>query len=303
MQNEPLVQIKHLSKRFGRKVILHDVSLTLPMGHIVGLIGPNGAGKTTLMKIMIGLLNGTTGQVILAGKNVTAQQHQFIQESAGALIESPALYPFLTGWQHLQLYGSAAESQTIVDTMGMASYIQRRARDYSLGMKQKLGIAMALVKRPRLVILDEPMNGLDPQSVQAFRQLIQHLAQAGTTFLISSHQISELEKILDDVIVIDQGQVLLQASLAQIRQDRPTEIVVKTTDDRRARQLLLTRQVTLVAGADVRFQPTAYGQLNDILRILVNANLPILTVHESQPDLETTVLTLLTHHEEENNYD
>ncbi|WP_407890255.1 ATP-binding cassette domain-containing protein [Levilactobacillus sp. N40-8-2] len=145
-----------------------------------------------------------TGNVRILVQPVSVTTHTVVTQQVGALIERPAIYPFLSGWQHLQLMTNSPTQMTwVVAALQMADYIHQPAKRYSLGMKQKLGIAMALVAHPQLVIFDEPMNGLDPQSVKRLRQLIVQLAEAGTTFLISSHILSELAKIIDAVILID----------------------------------------------------------------------------------------------------
>nr|WP_235804807.1 AAA family ATPase [Levilactobacillus parabrevis] len=166
------------------------------------------------------------------------------------------------------------------------------AKRYSLGMKQKLGIAMALVTRPRLVILDEPMNGLDPQSVKRLRHLIVQLAREGTTFLISSHILSELEKIIDTVILIDQGQVLLQRTMAQFRESARQSLMIRTKENTRALRVLLQADYPVVQrGSDlIVSKPVA---LTPLLHILLDAHIQILKVNQYQEDLETVLLRLL----------
>ncbi|MFC6207076.1 ABC transporter ATP-binding protein [Levilactobacillus tongjiangensis] len=231
MQNgqAKMVQVTALRKKFGHRVVLRDVNFAFSTGEVVGLVGPNGAGKTTIMKALLGLLATDAGNVRILGQPVSVNTHTVVTQQVGALIERPAIYPFLTGWQHLQLMTTSGEQMTwVVQVLQMEAYIHRPAKRYSLGMKQKLGIAMALVNRPRLVILDEPMNGLDPQSVKRLRHLIGQLAGEGITFLISSHVLSELEKIIDTVILIDQGEVLLQRTMTQLRESARQALVVRT---------------------------------------------------------------------------
>ncbi len=290
---EKMVQVVGLRKNFGHRTVLHDVNFEFSAGKIVGLVGPNGAGKTTIMKALLGLMTTDAGNIRILGQPVSAATHAVVTQRVGALIERPAIYPFLSGWQHLQLMTTSAKQIAwVVQVLQMESYIHRPAKRYSLGMKQKLGIAMALVNRPRLVILDEPMNGLDPQSVKRLRVLIGQLAQQGTTFLISSHILSELEKIIDTVVLIDQGEVLLQRTMAQLQQLARQSLVVRTTGNARALQVLLQADypVTQRGGNLIVTKPVA---LTPLLHTLLNARIQILKVNQDQEDLETVLLRLL----------
>lgn len=288
-----MVQVTGLRKKFGRRVVLRDVNFAFSTGEVVGLVGPNGAGKTSIMKALLGLLATDAGNVRILGQPVSANTHTVVTQQVGALIERPAIYPFLTGWQHLQLMTTSREQMMwVVQALQMETYIHRPAKRYSLGMKQKLGIAMALVNRPRLVILDEPMNGLDPQSVKRLRYLIGQLAGEGTTFLISSHILSELEKIIDTVILIDQGEVLLQRTMAQLQQLARQSLVVRTTENARALQVLLQADY-LVTQRGSNLIVTKSVALTPLLRTLLDAHLQISKVNQHREDLETVLLRLL----------
>jgi len=288
-----MVRVVGLRKTFGRRTVLHDVNFEFSAGKIVGLVGPNGAGKTTIMKALLGLLATDAGNIRILSQPVSVTTHTVVTQQVGALIERPAIYPFLSGWQHLQLItNSVAQMKWVVQAFQMEHYIYRPAKRYSLGMKQKLGIAMALVNRPRLVILDEPMNGLDPQSVKRLRHLIVQLAREGTTFLISSHILSELEKIIDTVILIDQGQVLLQRTMAQFQESARQSLMIRTMENARALRLLLQADYPVVQrGSDLIVnKPVA---LTPLLHILLDAHIQILKVNQYQEDLETVLLRLL----------
>ncbi|MFD1550512.1 ABC transporter ATP-binding protein [Levilactobacillus fuyuanensis] len=290
---EKIVQVVGLRKTFGHRAVLRDVNFEFSAGKIVGLVGPNGAGKTTIMKALLGLMAIDSGNVRILGQPVSVTTHAVVTQQVGALIERPAIYPFLSGWQHLQLMTTSVKQMTwVVRVLQMENYIHRPAKRYSLGMKQKLGIAMALVNRPRLVILDEPMNGLDPQSVKQLRHLIGQLAGEGTTFLISSHILSELEKIIDTVILIDQGQVLLQRTMAQFQQSARQTLVVRTTENVRALRVLLQADypVTQQNGDLIVSKSVA---LTPLLHALLDAHIQILKVNQYQEDLETVLLRLL----------
>lgn len=294
IEREKMVQVTGLRKSFGRRIVLRDINFDFTTGEIVGLVGPNGAGKTTIMKALLGLLPVDMGDIQIWGQSVSINTHTVVAQEVGALIERPAIYPFLSGWQHLQLMTNQSEQIAwVVQALQMTTYIQQPAKHYSLGMKQKLGIAMALVRRPRLVILDEPMNGLDPQSVKRLRELIVQLAREGTTFLISSHILSELEKIIDRVLLIDQGQVRLQQTIAQFKASTRQRLVLRTGDNQTA-QRLLQRVGETVTRHDGNLLVTGPVALTPLLQTLLDANLQILNVRQEHEDLETVLLHLLT---------
>ena len=203
-----VLTVEHLTKKIGKKTILEDVSLKLDLGQIAGLVGANGAGKTTLMKVVLGYSSYQEGQF-----NVIENKHK--KSNIGALIESPGIYPFMSGYDNLKLLNESKNSNdidTIVSQLKMNEYIHNKAKTYSLGMKQKLGIAIAFLNQPQLIILDEPMNGLDPRAVRDVRELIVKKAEEGVTFLISSHILSELVKITNSIFIINKGKIVTETT-------------------------------------------------------------------------------------------
>ena len=203
-----VLTVEHLTKKIGKKTILEDVSLKLDRGQIAGLVGANGAGKTTLMKVILGYSSYQKGQF-----DVIENKHK--KSNIGALIESPGIYPFMSGYDNLKLLNESKNSNdidTIVLQLKMNEYIHNKAKTYSLGMKQKLGIAIAFLNQPQLIILDEPMNGLDPKAVRDVRELIIKKAQEGVTFLISSHILSELVKITNSIFIINKGKIVTETT-------------------------------------------------------------------------------------------
>lgn len=203
-----VLTVEHLTKKIGKKTILEDVSLKLDRGQIAGLVGANGAGKTTLMKVILGYSSYQKGQF-----NVIENKHK--KSNIGALIESPGIYPFMSGYDNLKILNESKNSNdidTIVSQLKMNEYIHNKAKTYSLGMKQKLGIAIAFLNQPQLIILDEPMNGLDPKAVRDVRELIIKKAKEGVTFLISSHILSELVKITNSIFIINKGKIVTETT-------------------------------------------------------------------------------------------
>ncbi|WP_305807695.1 ABC transporter ATP-binding protein [Staphylococcus epidermidis] len=209
-----VLTVEHLTKKIGNKTILEDVSLNLKRGQIIGLVGANGAGKTSLMKVILGYSSYQDGTFrIIENKNK--------KSNVGALIENPGIYPFMSGYDNLKLLNETKNTHdidTIVSQLNMDNYIHNKAKTYSLGMKQKLGIAIAFLNQPQLIILDEPMNGLDPKAVRDVRELIVKKAQEGVTFLISSHILSELVKITNSILIINKGKLVTETTEEELNQ-------------------------------------------------------------------------------------
>lgn len=205
--------MENISKKIKRKRILKDITFSLEKGHIIGLVGGNGAGKTTLMKVILGFSNYQSGTL----KNHISTN----QNDIGALIEAPGLYPFLTGYENMKLIDEDPDNKNInliIEKLKMEDFIHNKAKTYSLGMKQKLGIALAFLNHPQLVVLDEPMNGLDPRAVKDVREAIINLREQGVTFLISSHILSELVKVTDSLLIIDKGEIVRETTMDELNQ-------------------------------------------------------------------------------------
>ncbi|HCY4746074.1 TPA: ATP-binding cassette domain-containing protein, partial [Staphylococcus aureus] len=192
-----ILTVENLTKKIGNKTILENISLTLNSGQIIGLVGANGAGKTSLMKVILGYSSYQEG-------NFKVTEIKEKKSNIGALIENPGIYPFMSGYDNIRLLNETKNTHdidSIVSQLKMEEYIHNKAKTYSLGMKQKLGIAIAFLNQPQLIILDEPMNGLDPRAVRDVRELIVKKSKEGVTFLISSHILSELVKITNSILI------------------------------------------------------------------------------------------------------
>ena len=224
--NRVILSLKNIDKTYGKEQVLHNISFDIERGEICGLIGENGAGKTTLMRILLGLIRADKGEI----KSVS-------QHKIGSIIESSALYPNLTGRQHLQYYKTRFGLKTDITKMLELVHLSepswdRKVKNYSLGMKQRLSIAIALLDNPELIILDEPVNGLDPQGISDLRKMILNLrVQLGVTFLISSHILSELEFITDKYIIMKKGKILNVMSSKELANDLSEKIFLKTSDN------------------------------------------------------------------------
>lgn len=233
-----MLNVKNLNIYYGRKLAIKNASFTISPGEIVGLIGPNGAGKTTIMKTLLGLTK-FTGSITFDGQQVTASNHKALI-NVGALIENPAIYPFLSGKENLALYSrDKNDLNQLIKRLRMTSYIDRPAKSYSIGMKQKLGIALALLNNPKLVILDEPMNGLDVEATISIRKIIHEYAAHGTAFLISSHVLSELQKVMTSVIILNHREIVMDVPIDEFQNTKVSHYRLKVSaGDKQVQKLL-----------------------------------------------------------------
>ena len=216
------IETRNLHKSFGSVEAVKALELNVPVGTVFGFLGPNGAGKTTFMRLLLGLLRPDEGEVQLFGQSLSASRKAALAK-VGALIERPCIYPHLTGEQNLSvtsdlLGAPRSEIDRVLQTVGLEHARKRRAGGYSLGMRQRLGLARALLGKPRLLILDEPMNGLDPDSIIAMRELIRTLPETDDcTVFISSHALSEVEKVVDHAAILESGRLALSAPMTELR--------------------------------------------------------------------------------------
>jgi ABC-type multidrug transport system ATPase subunit len=241
-----MIVTRSVTKSFGAVLAVDSVDLDVRAGDRYGLLGPNGSGKTTLVRMLLGLVYATRGEIEMLGKPVPRKVNEILPD-VGALVEEPAAYPHLSGRANLRLFDAAGRGgsrrtrrQRIDDALeqvGLGSIDRRPVKAYSLGMRQRLGLAAALVRQPRLLILDEPGNGLDPRGIRDFRQLLIDLNATGTTIFLSSHLLGEVELLCTRVGVLDRGRLVLQKDLADIQ--APTgRIIVDSPDAARAAALL-----------------------------------------------------------------
>ena len=223
MDNNTVLSINNITKTFGSRTAVNNVSFEIKKGEIYGLIGQNGAGKTTIIRIITGLCKPTSGTVYICGQNVQTHFQKAII-NVGAIIENPELYSYMSGIDNLKYFASLYPNisinkiNEIVSLMGMQNRINDKVKNYSLGMKQRVGIAQALLHDPKLLILDEPTNGLDPNGIKEMRILLKRLAkEKGIAILISSHILSEMELICDKVGIIDNGMIIENKTIDELQ--------------------------------------------------------------------------------------
>ncbi|GMG73707.1 MULTISPECIES: ABC transporter ATP-binding protein [Priestia] len=249
---ETVLQVDHVSKVIGKKTILHDVSLSVERGEIFGLLGPNGSGKTTLIRTVVGLIKETKGTITVNGFPLK-EQFTSAMKSIGAIIENPEFYDYLTGYQNLKHFANMHEGITaerldeVIALVKLENSIHAKVKTYSLGMRQRLGVAQAILHRPALLLLDEPTNGLDPAGMREFRTYLQTLCrEEGISILIASHLLKEVEALCDRVGIIQNGELKAVQDLSPNRQDQGMYVEFEVSDVQQAADLLSQEfQVTI----------------------------------------------------------
>lgn len=239
-----ILKIENLTKSYGKNLVLKDINLEIKEGSIFGLIGPNGAGKSTLMKSILGLVKKDSGKITLYGKEVNEKNQKETNRNLGSLIEAPSFYDHLTAYDNLDLicYMKNINKDKIDKTLrdvGLIKSKDKKVREFSLGMKQRMGIAIALIGNPKFLILDEPINGLDPYGIEEMRDLFKSIVKnSNTSILISSHILDEIEKISTHIGILKNGSLTYSGSLEEYRELHPPVIVLKTSDNLKASKLL-----------------------------------------------------------------
>lgn len=243
--SEVVLEVLGLRKKIGLKTIVNDISFEMKKGEIIGLLGPNGSGKTTTMRMIVGLTKATKGEIYCFEKPLGIGKTKMLKE-IGAMIESPEFYNYMSGWSNLKQISrscgkkvSRAKLKELVEFVGLTSVINKKVKKYSLGMRQRLGLAQALLNNPKILILDEPVNGLDPQGVQDFREKLKEIAAKGVSILISSHLLDEIEKVSDRIIVLENGRIIANDTLDNLKSGVEEKTLLTTYDNHRANFLLL----------------------------------------------------------------
>ena len=222
MMTDTVLELKNLTKNLGGKNVVEDLSLSVKKGEIFGLLGPNGAGKTTTIRMIVGLMKITKGNVFVNHMNLKDNFSKAMSEM-GAIVENPEMYKFLTGYQNLIHFARMAKTEVtkerideIVKIVDLQDAINKKVKTYSLGMRQRLGVAQALLHQPSLLILDEPTNGLDPKGIQEFRHYLRNLTKDGTSVIVSSHLLSEMQLICDRVAILQHGRLISVDTIEEV---------------------------------------------------------------------------------------
>lgn len=266
---EPAIQTSHLSLHFGNHKVLHDLSIDVPAGSIYGFIGHNGAGKTTTIKVLLSLLQNFTGHAFIHGMDVTKKRIEALS-LVGSLVEAPGLYQHLSGQENLNiramLLGISSKRVTeVLNIVGLWEARNKLVKRYSHGMKQRLGIALALIPNPQLLILDEPTNGLDPSGMKEVRELLTSLAGLGKSIFISSHILSEVEKIITRVGIIHKGKLLFQGTVDELKLNSTSIVEFEVVQHEKAIELLMAKEITHQDKGNVILVP--FDSVNDIAEL------------------------------------
>ena len=296
------VETEALTKNFGGRTVVRDVSLRVPRGSAFGYLGPNGAGKTTLIRMLLGLTSPSSGFMRLRGLPVPGRRVEALSR-VGAIVEEPRFHRHLTGRENLEVVAAARGRAAFVridgalERLGVSARSEDRVKSYSLGMRQRLGIARCLLADPELLILDEPMNGLDPGGIQDFRGFVRSFVEGGGTLVLSSHLLDEIEKTCDHVAIVDQGRVVVQGSIDELRGGSEPQLLLGVDDPAGARDVL-AREASVgrvsAEGQELLVTLLEGSGCVDLNRRLVEAGIVVHRFELVQATLEQRFLELTT---------
>ena len=297
------VETAGLTKRFGGRVAVDDADLRVPRGCAFGFLGPNGAGKTTLIRTLLGLTPATAGRMHLLGRPVPADRAAALAR-VGAIVEEPRFHGHLSGRENLQLAAACREAVShrrigpALERVGLAERADERVKTYSMGMRQRLGIARCLLADPELLILDEPTNGLDPAGILEFRMFVRDFVADGRTVFLSSHLLDEVERICDMAAIVDRGRILAQGAVAELASAGPPRITIGCDDPETAAAVIAGHPAvgTVATGEDglrlVLTDDAATAAVADVTRRLVEAGVGVYRLEPARVTLEERFLAV-----------
>lgn len=288
-----------LTKKYGPTNAVEDLNMRVPKGSIYGFLGPNGAGKSTTMKMILGLVKSDTGSIQVLGSMVNNKNRLEILKQTGSLIESPSYYGHLTGRENLQIIAmlknaSEKDIAEVLHIVRLENQAGKKVSQYSLGMKQRLGLACAMLGNPKVLLLDEPTNGLDPAGIQEMRELIRSLpAQYGMTVLVSSHLLSEIDQMADYTGIIDRGRLIFQGELSALHMHSRKHLLLRTQDNDAAKRILKAHEVHCQSGGgSLKLPELSDDRTAYLISVLVREGIGILRIEERQKNLEEIFLSL-----------
>jgi ABC-2 type transport system ATP-binding protein len=299
--DQTVLKVSNITKWIKKKQIIKDVSLDIKQGEVLGFLGPNGSGKSTTLRMIVGLSKPSSGDIRICGYSIE-KDYVKAMSNVGCIIESPDLYDYMSGYRNLEMLGSMSKGVTkkdideAVELVGMENRIHDKVDIYSMGMKQRIGLAQALIHKPKLLILDEPTNGLDPQGMHEFREIVKSLAkEKDISVLISSHIISEVQLMCDRVSIINNGTIIRNASIEELLS---TDEIVWIVDDPQSAQIILKNKFNQDSSLDLemdfkKLTASVDGEmLSEINKVLVNSGIRIEYVENKKRTLEDLFLTL-----------
>lgn len=295
---EYIIETKNLTKKYKKQISVNQLNMKVKPGEIYGFLGPNGAGKTTTIRMLLGLIKPTAGDIHIFGQNLKEKKRSILAK-IGSLVESPSFYGHLTGYENLEVICKLLDLperriHEVLKIVRLERVANRLSREYSLGMKQRLGIASALLSQPKLLILDEPTNGLDPAGIQEIRQLITHLPeQYGMTVVVSSHLLSEVEQIATQIGVITKGKLIFQDTIDALKQKSKSKIKIGVFNPRDAQKVLEQMNIqTKWKNGFLWGENMDKDKIAELNHLLVQSGLSVYHLEEVQPSLEDIFLKL-----------
>ncbi|HBF0843040.1 TPA: ATP-binding cassette domain-containing protein [Clostridioides difficile] len=296
---EMIIRTQRLSKEYNKIFRVKDIDLRVPKGAVYGFLGPNGAGKSTTLKMLLGLAKPTQGNINILGKELNEKNRISILKDIGSLIESPSYYSHLTGLENMTIMQRLLDLpkknvNEALKIVRLENQKNKKVSQYSLGMKQRLGIAMAIMKFPQLLILDEPTNGLDPAGIEEIRELIKSLPEKyGMTVLISSHLLSEIDQIATSIGIINHGELVFQDSIKELHNRGQSQIAIKTKNVVSAQKLLNTKgYMSLIQDGYLTIENLKDSDVAKINGMLVHSNIDVFRIEEHKKSLEDIFLEL-----------
>lgn len=294
-----MIETEGLGKRYGEKYSVKDLNLKIRPGCVYGFLGPNGAGKSTTMKMLLGLVKPTEGEIQMFGKEIGEKNRIAVLKNTGSLIEAPSYYGHLNGRENLEIVQTLKnvpekEIDEVLNIVRLEGQQKKKVREYSLGMKQRLGLAAALLGRPKLLLLDEPTNGLDPAGIQEMRELISDLPKHyGMTVMVSSHLLSEIDQMATDVGIIDKGEMIYQGALQKLHDRARSSIHIHALNPGTAVRILEEHGETChLEGEELLFTEREEEQVAKLVALLVSQGALITRVEQHQKSLEDIFLAL-----------
>ncbi|OZC48004.1 ABC transporter ATP-binding protein [Rhodococcus sp. WWJCD1] len=292
-----IVRTHSLGKRYDTHTVVDDVNLRIPEGCVYGFLGPNGSGKSTTMKMLLSLIRPTSGEVEILGRPMNHGTRRELLSHIGSLIESPPGYGHLTGAENLRIVqrslGLHAEQiERAVATVRLQEHLDKKVKNYSLGMKQRLGIAMALAREPQLLILDEPTNGLDPAGIEEIRGLLRHLAEHGVTVMVSSHLLGEIDKTANMLGILSQGRLIFQGTRDELFAASTPDVLIDAIDPGRASSVLQQKIPVQVDDHTLRLSGIDDRSTAQVVAELVGANAGVYGVRRDDQSLEDVFMNL-----------
>ena len=300
---EPVLSLRNINKNFGKRRIISDLSFDVYPGEVFGFLGPNGAGKTTTIKMVMGFLGVDSGDVIIDGIDIR-KDYEKAMSRLGGIVENPEMYKNLSGRVNLEMYArlhgklDRARIDEVTNLVGMGARIDDKVKKYSLGMKQRVGLAQALVHRPKVLILDEPTNGLDPSGIRELRDIFKHLAhQEGVAVIVSSHMLSEMELMCDRVAIIERGTLLGVKAMEELKTQASGGVIyrIETPDGEQAARLLEPDFAGCVRQITAEFIEVAITreQVPAVTAALIRGGVSIYGIARSEASLEDAFLNIL----------